>query len=96
MFITFITFITVFCLGNVCNFPGNDLKRVTVNVNDISSLEDHSYYWKKDGKFTDNGSFVPNKEATKMNGCVIKLKTKNSMPLFTEFPCDSYILKLKG
>jgi hypothetical protein len=92
-----ITLITIFCLGEVCTNPNNDVKTVTINKSDIVLVEDHGYFWKSDGKFEENGAFTPNKGATKMKGCYIRLRGEQRFPpIFTEFPCEDYVLpKLK-
>lgn len=87
----FITLITIFCLGGVCKNPGNEVNKVTINTSEILEVSDFQYYWRNDGKIEDNGSFTPNKGAVKMNGCFVKMKGKNRLPYFTEFPCDNYV-----
>lgn len=91
----FITLITVYCLGEVCSFP-KDIQKTTIQSTQVIQVTDHKYYWSTDGHVEENGHFQPNKNATLMNGCVIAVKDFQR-PLFTELPCDTYVLpKLKA
>lgn len=83
----FITLVTVFCLGGICN---KTFQKVTINTAQIIEVSDYKYYWRDDGITDGDGSFIPHKGVTKMNGCSITIKDKQ-FPYFTEFPCDDYV-----
>ena len=89
----FITLIVIKCLMGVCINPGNKITTVTLSVDTIMSLQDTTYLWQSDGHVSSDGVFIPNKGASKSNGCVVY--TKQGF-YWLELPCENTIRKLKG